>query len=165
MGWDYVSVELRPLTALFSMPQMIHDWIWSSDWMTLTGENRRTQRETCPRATLSTTSPIWTGLVSNPGLSGEKPTKKSCYWISSTDRLQYAMLEKGEWLEHVADYFNYSLPRLKSSTVKFVIRNASLLTNPTSSTHIYSLRKLSAEMLVWWIRTDFNTFEGYVGKW
>jgi hypothetical protein len=38
--------------------------------MMLTGENRRTRRETCPSATLSTTNPTWT----DPGLCSERPT-------------------------------------------------------------------------------------------
>jgi hypothetical protein len=41
--------------------------------MTLTGENRSTRGKTCPCATLSTTNPIWTDPVSNPGLRGERP--------------------------------------------------------------------------------------------
>jgi hypothetical protein len=53
MGWDCVSVELRPLTGPFSIPQMIHEWIWSSGGMILTGENRRTRRKTCPSVTLT----------------------------------------------------------------------------------------------------------------
>jgi hypothetical protein len=51
MGWDYVSVELRPLTGRLSSPKMIHEWIRRSGGMILTGENRRTQRKTCPSAT------------------------------------------------------------------------------------------------------------------
>jgi hypothetical protein len=79
-GCDYVFVELRPLTGPFPMPQMMHELIWSSGGMILTGENRRTRRETFPSATSSTTNPTWTTLGSNPGLSGEKP---------ATNRLRY----------------------------------------------------------------------------
>jgi len=39
----------------------------------LTGENWRTQRKTCPSATLSTTNPTWTDPGTNPGLCGERP--------------------------------------------------------------------------------------------
>jgi hypothetical protein len=45
--WEFVSVELRPLTGPLSIPQMIHEWIRSSGGMILTGENRRTLRKTC----------------------------------------------------------------------------------------------------------------------
>jgi hypothetical protein len=38
MGWDYVSVELRPPTDPLSIPQMIHEWIWSSGGTILTRE-------------------------------------------------------------------------------------------------------------------------------
>jgi hypothetical protein len=41
--------------------------------MILTGENRRTWRETYPSATLSTTNPTWTALGANPGFCGENP--------------------------------------------------------------------------------------------
>jgi hypothetical protein len=41
--------------------------------MILTGENRRTRRQTCPNATLSTINPTWTDLSANPVLRGERP--------------------------------------------------------------------------------------------
>jgi hypothetical protein len=47
--------------------------IESHGGMILTGENWRTQRETCPSATLSTTNPIWSDLGVNPGLCIEMP--------------------------------------------------------------------------------------------
>jgi len=50
--------------------------------MILTGENRKTRRETCPSATLSTTNPTWTDPGANPGLSGERP---------ATNRLSHGM--------------------------------------------------------------------------
>jgi hypothetical protein len=48
--------------------------------MKLTGENRSTQGETCPSATLFTINPTWTDPGSNPGLRGERP---------ATNRLSY----------------------------------------------------------------------------
>jgi hypothetical protein len=45
----------------------------SDGGMILTGENRRTRRETCPSATLSTTNPTWIDQGANPGLRGERP--------------------------------------------------------------------------------------------
>jgi hypothetical protein len=45
----------------------------SDGGMILTGENRRTQRKTCPIATLSTTNPTWIDPGANPGLRGERP--------------------------------------------------------------------------------------------
>jgi hypothetical protein len=41
--------------------------------MILIGKNRRTQRETCPSATLSTNNPTRTDPEANPGLRGEMP--------------------------------------------------------------------------------------------
>jgi hypothetical protein len=38
-----------------------------------TGENRRTQRKTCPSDTFYTTSPTWIDPGANPGLRGERP--------------------------------------------------------------------------------------------
>jgi hypothetical protein len=39
----------------------------------LTGENRRTRRETCPSVTFSTINPTWIEPGVNPGLRGERP--------------------------------------------------------------------------------------------
>jgi len=41
--------------------------------MILTGVNRSTGKETCPRATYSNTNLTWADLASNPVLSGERP--------------------------------------------------------------------------------------------
>jgi hypothetical protein len=41
--------------------------------MILTGENRKTRRETCPSSTLSNTNLTWTDLGRKPGFCGEKP--------------------------------------------------------------------------------------------
>jgi hypothetical protein len=38
MGWVYVSMELRSLTVPLSIPQMIHEWIWSSGAMIWQGK-------------------------------------------------------------------------------------------------------------------------------
>jgi hypothetical protein len=64
-----------PLTGPLSIPQLIHQWIWSSGGMILTGENRRTRKKGCRGSTLCTTKPTLTDLGANPGLSGKKPTK------------------------------------------------------------------------------------------
>jgi hypothetical protein len=72
MVWDYVSVELRPLTDPLSKPHTIHEWIWSSSGMILSGENRRTLREICASAILSTTDPTRTDLGPNLSLRNEK---------------------------------------------------------------------------------------------
>jgi hypothetical protein len=65
MGWGCVSVELRPLTGPLSIPQMIHEWIWSS------GGSRRTLRKNlsqCQHHFVHHRS-----HMANPGLHGEKP--------------------------------------------------------------------------------------------
>jgi hypothetical protein len=52
--WDGVRLCLcgaGPLTDTLSMPQMIHEWKWSSRGVILTGEKRRTRRETSSSAT------------------------------------------------------------------------------------------------------------------
>jgi hypothetical protein len=72
-GADNVTMDLLPLKGSLSSFQMIHEWIWSSGGMILTGENWRTWRKTFPSATLSTTNPTWTVLGVNPGLQCEKP--------------------------------------------------------------------------------------------
>jgi hypothetical protein len=45
----------------------------SSGGMILAGENLRTQRKTCPSATLPTTNLTWTALGANLDLRSEKP--------------------------------------------------------------------------------------------
>ena len=49
-------------------------WVWSIRGMILTGENASTQSKPCPSVTLSTTNLTRTGLLSNTGLRGERPT-------------------------------------------------------------------------------------------
>jgi hypothetical protein len=39
MEWDSVSVEPRSLKGILSIPQMIHEWIWSSGGIILTWVN------------------------------------------------------------------------------------------------------------------------------
>jgi hypothetical protein len=41
--------------------------------MKVTGENRSTEGEICPSATLTTTNPTWTDPGSNLCLRGERP--------------------------------------------------------------------------------------------
>jgi len=50
-------------------------WIWSTGTR-LTGDNHNTQRKSCSSATLSSSSPTWTGLLSNWGLHNERLATK-----------------------------------------------------------------------------------------
>jgi hypothetical protein len=80
LRWGEVSVELWLLTGQLSIPQMIHEWIWSFSRVILTGKNWRTCRKACHSATLSIINPTWTALGANLGLCGEKPaTNRRCY--------------------------------------------------------------------------------------
>lgn len=72
MGWDYVSVDLQPLTGPLSISQMIYDLLWSNSGIVLTGKNQRTPWKTCPSATLSCTNPSWIVPGTNLGLPPEK---------------------------------------------------------------------------------------------
>jgi hypothetical protein len=65
-------MQLHSLTGPLSIPQMIHEWFWSSGGMILTRENRRTQRKSCPIATLSTINHTWTSLGAKSCFCGEK---------------------------------------------------------------------------------------------
>jgi hypothetical protein len=80
--WGYVSVEMRPLPGPLSVPQIMHEWIWSSSGI-LSGETRKTWRETCPSDFSSTTNSSWTILGVNPGLRGKKSAinspRRSCF--------------------------------------------------------------------------------------
>jgi hypothetical protein len=57
-------VELRPLTGPLSVPELIHERIWSSGGMILTGS-------------LSTRNSAWSALGANPELRSEKVTTVS----------------------------------------------------------------------------------------
>jgi hypothetical protein len=90
VGLDCVSVELRLLTGTLSIPQMIHEWIWSSGGMILTGENRRTRRKTCPSATVTNPiglpwSRIWASAVRSRRLTAWAMTQpaSSCFGVES----------------------------------------------------------------------------------
>jgi hypothetical protein len=63
--WHEVSATTERLTDILFIPQMI--WVGEDGGMILTGENRRTRRETCPSATLSTTNTTWTDPGANQG--------------------------------------------------------------------------------------------------
>jgi hypothetical protein len=80
MVWEYVCAKFGEF-----------EWIWSSGGMILIGENWRTQRNTCPSATLSTTNPTWTVLGMNLGLCHEKPV---------TNRVSYGTARL-LWFNHV----------------------------------------------------------------
>jgi hypothetical protein len=64
MGWDYRAYcsSIRWCRSMESYGGMIP-----------IEDNERTQRKTCPRATLSTTNPTWSDPGANPGLHGERP--------------------------------------------------------------------------------------------
>lgn len=61
-GEDFASMELQPLSAKCPAAKMIDKWIWSSNGMILTVENKRTWRRTCPSATLTTKDLTQTAL-------------------------------------------------------------------------------------------------------
>jgi hypothetical protein len=44
VGLDCVSLELWPVMGLLFISQIIHEWVFSTIRMTMTGENWRTQR-------------------------------------------------------------------------------------------------------------------------
>jgi hypothetical protein len=59
------------LLAYYAFPRWYEFGEWRSNGI-LTGENRRTQRKTCPSATLSTTNLTWIDPGANPGLHSER---------------------------------------------------------------------------------------------
>jgi hypothetical protein len=63
--------EVLSLTDMF-MPQMIYEF-GELRWNDIDRGSQRTQRKTCPSATLSTINPIWIDPSANPGLRGERP--------------------------------------------------------------------------------------------
>jgi hypothetical protein len=61
MGWDCVSVELRLLMGPPPIPQMTHEWIWSSGGIILTGKTEGLGEEPVPVPLCS--SQILRGLI------------------------------------------------------------------------------------------------------
>jgi hypothetical protein len=57
--------------AYYAFPRWYDFGEWRSN-VVMAGENQRTQRETCPSATLSTTNPTCIDPGANPGLWGER---------------------------------------------------------------------------------------------
>jgi hypothetical protein len=53
-------------------PRIVHEGIWSSGRMILTGENRKARRKTYSITILATTKPTWTALEADPRLRGKK---------------------------------------------------------------------------------------------
>jgi hypothetical protein len=99
---------MRPLTVPLSIPQMIHEWMWSSDGKILTGENRRTRRKTCPSATSSTKNHKWTVLGAKPGLRGEKPATNSLSYGTAVDNIKVGLKRNRaskdvDWIRLVQD--------------------------------------------------------------
>jgi hypothetical protein len=68
----YVFLKFLSPTGLLSSLQTTCEWIWRTDRMILTEENRRTQRKTCRSVTSLTSDSIWTALGVVPGLRSEK---------------------------------------------------------------------------------------------
>jgi hypothetical protein len=66
MGWEYVF-ELRPVTGLFFIPQMIYES--GEPWWNYID---RIKPQNLPRATLSTINLTWADLGTNPGLRRER---------------------------------------------------------------------------------------------
>jgi hypothetical protein len=78
MGWDYVS-ELQPLMGLL----FISRWYEYGEpqWNDIDRENRRTQRKTCPSATLPARSPRWSNLGANSVLCCERPATNPLNYV------------------------------------------------------------------------------------
>jgi hypothetical protein len=73
---DFYEVRLHLWTAATNghiVRSPGHMWVWRMLVEWYWRENRRTQRETCPSATLSTTSLTWIVQGANLGLRGERP--------------------------------------------------------------------------------------------
>jgi hypothetical protein len=71
-GWDCVY-ELQPPAGPIVHPSHDNIRVQSAGGIILAGECGETLRKICPTVTLSTTNPIWNGLVANLGLRGERP--------------------------------------------------------------------------------------------
>jgi hypothetical protein len=66
--------------------------------MILTGENRRSRTETCPRATLSTTNPTWIDPGANPGLLSERPATNCLSHGTAKMDLREIGFEDVDWI-------------------------------------------------------------------
>jgi hypothetical protein len=105
-------------------------WVWSIDVMILAGENRSTRKETWPSFTLSSTCLTWVVLVSNLGLSGEKPGLGNCVMcaLDSSPRIEIC---RAEWISRLMG----GVFGLLISVSWFEVFKS---TNVTKLTHVYS---------------------------
>jgi hypothetical protein len=71
-GGSSTRAWMPTYVSILRIPQMI--WVWRAtvEWY-WQGKIKKTQRKTCPTATLSTTNPTWINPGANPGLHGERP--------------------------------------------------------------------------------------------
>jgi hypothetical protein len=88
-----VSLAVLQLTEPSSIPQMIHDWIWSIDGAILRGENRRARRKTCPLAPQFTTNaPVMSRARTRALAAGIRPLTFCA--IERPSLLQWAQVQK-----------------------------------------------------------------------
>jgi hypothetical protein len=106
MGWDYVSVELRLLISPMSIPQIIHEWIWSSTGIILTGKIKEPREKPvlvplCPPQTPHGQP----ALVANPSL------RREAQWLTT-----WVTALPGNWISSRAT-FNVVVKRENSRWV------------------------------------------------
>lgn len=74
-----------------------NEWVWSINGIILTEEILSTRSNTCPTATPSTTSSMWTGLEQNPDISGERRTT---IWVMERAARLLLLLRRSKWSQH-----------------------------------------------------------------
>jgi hypothetical protein len=78
----------------------MNEWICSIGGMILTGENRRSRRNTCPSTTLSTTNPTRTGVGLDPGLRGDRPAANRLSIPVRRNTSPRCEGRGGRWIQH-----------------------------------------------------------------
>jgi hypothetical protein len=105
--------ELLPLTDIFFIPLMVHEY-GKRRWNDTDMGNQRTRRKTCPSATLSTTKPTRIDPGANPGLRGDRP---------ATNRLSNSMALIGAYcLFHQGSVMTEAVTPLKRRLIATRLR-------------------------------------------
>jgi hypothetical protein len=105
VGWVRPKRGCLLTLAYYAFPRWYEfgEWRWND---ILTRENRRTRRETCPSATLSTTNPTWLDPGENLGLRGERPATN--HLSHSTAYITAIVRTSLSW-EHIRMILKYSV--------------------------------------------------------
>jgi hypothetical protein len=125
MGWGCLCTAAHQLAYCSS--SRWYTSMESHGGMIRTGKNRRTRRDTCPCATLSTVNRPWTDLIANPGLRHEKPVTclnhgTAQMLITMFTRASHRFLSWASWIQPTTSHPLSIRPVLILSPISSALR-------------------------------------------